>query len=153
MFPSSQLYDDRVIDGSSVQHLSVHLQSSPHGQACVHLLFHLQEHLLYRVRAVTTSVVGVSGKREDGVEIDSRWTGPTDEDTEVPGVLLGLLTWRKSAASNPNGDCVELAPLPAGGVAVRNSRAPSGTALIYTRAEIEAFLHGAKAGEFDDLVM
>ena len=56
------------------------------------------------------------------------------------------------AASNPNGDCVELAPLPEGGVAVRNSRAPLGTVLIYTRAEIDAFLQGAKAGEFDDLV-
>ena len=87
------------------------------------------------------------------MEIDSRWTGATDEDTEAPAALLGLLTWRKSAASNPNGDCVELAPLPAGGVAVRNSRAPAGTALIYTRAEIEAFLLGAKAGEFDDLVL
>ena len=87
------------------------------------------------------------------MESDSRWMDPTDETTEAPAALLGLLSWRKSAASNPNGDCVELAPLPAGGVAVRNSRAPRGTALIYTRAEIEAFLRGAKAGEFDDLVM
>ncbi|MBL8925463.1 MAG: DUF397 domain-containing protein [Pseudonocardia sp.] len=71
----------------------------------------------------------------------------------MPAGLLGLLAWRKSAASNPNGDCVELAPLPAGGVAVRNSRAPLGTALIYTRAEIDAFLQGAKAGEFDDLAL
>lgn len=87
------------------------------------------------------------------MEIASRRTGPTDEATEAPAALLGLVTWRKSTASNPNGDCVELAPLPAGGVAVRNSRAPSGTALIYTRAEIVAFLAGAKAGEFDELVM
>jgi uncharacterized protein DUF397 len=86
------------------------------------------------------------------VEIDNRRTGLIDEATEAPAGLLGLLAWRKSAASNPNGDCVELAPLPAGGVAVRNSRAPLGTVLIYTRAEIEAFLQGAKAGEFDDLV-
>ena len=86
------------------------------------------------------------------MEIDSGWQGPTDADTEAAAPLLGLLSWRKSAASNPNGDCVELAPLPAGGVAMRNSRAPGGTALIYTRAEIAAFLRGAKAGEFDDLV-
>lgn len=64
---------------------------------------------------------------------------------------LGPVRWRKSVASNPNGDCVELALLPAGGVAVRNSRAPDGPALIYTRAEIGAFLRGAKDGEFDDL--
>jgi hypothetical protein len=92
------------------------------------------------------------GRQEDGVEIDGRRTAFTDRTTEAPAALLGLLAWRKSAVSNPNGDCVELAPLPAGGVAVRNSRAPQGTALIYTRAEIEAFLLGAKAGEFDDLV-
>ena len=64
---------------------------------------------------------------------------------------LGPVSWRKSVASNPNGDCVELALLPAGGVAVRNSRAPDGPALIYTSAEIAAFVRGAKAGEFDDL--
>jgi hypothetical protein len=36
-------------------------------------------------------------------------------------------------------------------VTVRNSRHPSGPALVYTRAEIAAFLPRAKAGEFDDL--
>ena len=127
------------------------LQLVLYAQPFVRLLFHLQEHLLYRARTVADCAARVTMKREDGVEIDSRWMGTTDTTTEVPAALLGLLSWRKSAASNPNGDCVELAPLPAGGVAVRNSRAPRGTALIYTRAEIEAFLRGAKAGEFDDL--
>jgi hypothetical protein len=32
-----------------------------------------------------------------------------------------------------------------------NSRHPSGPALVYTRAEISAFLAGVKDGEFDDL--
>jgi hypothetical protein len=71
--------------------------------------------------------------------------------TEAPVDDLGPVSWRKSAASNPNGDCVELAPLPWGGVAVRNSRGPRGSALIYTRAEIAAFVRGVKDGEFDDL--
>jgi uncharacterized protein DUF397 len=61
------------------------------------------------------------------------------------------VTWRKSTASNPTGACVEVAPLPHGDVAVRNSRHPSGPALVYTRAEIAAFLAGVKNGEFDDL--
>jgi hypothetical protein len=34
---------------------------------------------------------------------------------------------------------------------VRNSRDPQGPALVYTRAEIAAFILGAKDGEFDDL--
>jgi hypothetical protein len=68
----------------------------------------------------------------------------------VPADQLKI-AWRKSEASNPSGACVEVAMLPDGEIAVRNSRHPSGPALIYTRAEISAFLAGAKAGEFDDL--
>jgi hypothetical protein len=60
--------------------------------------------------------------------------------------------WRKSRASNPSGNCVELAGLADGAVAVRNSRFPDGPALVYTSTEIAAFLAGVKNGEFDDLV-
>ena len=64
---------------------------------------------------------------------------------------LGPVEWRKSLFSNPSGNCVEVAALPDGSVAVRNSRQPDGPALVYTRAEIAAFLTGVRNGEFDDL--
>ena len=49
------------------------------------------------------------------------------------------------------GECVEVAGLPDGGVALRNSRDPEGPALVFTRAELRAFLDGAKGAEFDSL--
>jgi hypothetical protein len=64
---------------------------------------------------------------------------------------LGEVAWQKSWHSNPNGECVELAALPTGEVAMRNSRFPAGPILLYTQAEITAFLAGAKDGEFDHL--
>jgi len=62
------------------------------------------------------------------------------------------VTWQKSGRSNPSGNCVECAVLPNGDVAVRNSRDPEGPALIYTPAEIEAFLGGVRDGDFDHLL-
>jgi hypothetical protein len=47
---------------------------------------------------------------------------------------------------------VEVAELPGGAIAIRNSRHPGGPALIYTPAEIIAFVRGVKDGQFDDLI-
>ncbi|WP_425455401.1 DUF397 domain-containing protein [Amycolatopsis palatopharyngis] len=66
--------------------------------------------------------------------------------------LLSSANWRKSRHSGAVGNCVEVAPLAGGEIAMRNSRFPGGPALIYTREEIAAFLAGAKDGEFDDVL-
>ncbi|WP_369251855.1 DUF397 domain-containing protein [Streptomyces sp. R41] len=60
--------------------------------------------------------------------------------------------WIKSRHSNAEGNCVEVAALGEEGIAMRNSRDPDGPALIYTPAEVAAFLAGAKDGEFDHLL-
>lgn len=77
---------------------------------------------------------------------------PMHIDHALQDPRLRDVTWRKSRRSNPSGNCVELARLADGGVAVRNSRYPAGPALLYTPAEITAFIQGAKDGDFDDLL-
>jgi hypothetical protein len=76
----------------------------------------------------------------------------TNSYNGIAATALDDATWQKSQHSNPNGACVEVALLSGGEIAVRNSRFPSGPALVYTRAEIAAFLAGAKAGEFDHVL-
>lgn len=60
--------------------------------------------------------------------------------------------WIKSSHSNAEGNCVEVAVLAGGRIAMRNSRDPEGPALVYTPAEVAAFVAGAKDGEFDHLL-
>ena len=62
-------------------------------------------------------------------------------------VDLSTAKWRKSTRSGANG-CVEVAFLP-GQVAVRDSKQRRGPVLVFTDHEWEAFLSGARAGEFD----
>lgn len=57
--------------------------------------------------------------------------------------------WIKASDSGVSA-CVEAVTAP-GGVALRDSKDPTGPRLHFTRSEFQAFLAGAKAGEFDHL--
>jgi hypothetical protein len=61
---------------------------------------------------------------------------------------LSGLRWFKSSFSG-GGGCVEVAHLPEGGVALRDTKDRTKAAHVYTRDEWQAFLIGAKNGEFD----
>ena len=63
-----------------------------------------------------------------------------------------VIHWRTSTFSGNNGTCVEVAALPKGHIAVRNSTRPDGAVTLFTRAEMNHWINGIKAGEFDDLI-
>ena len=59
-------------------------------------------------------------------------------------------SWRTSSFSDGM-NCVQVAQL-GDSIALRDSKDPDGPVLHFTRGEMIAFLRGAKAGEFDDVV-
>ena len=60
------------------------------------------------------------------------------------------LYWFKSSFSGGSGEgCVEVAVLPEGGVAVRDTKDRSLAPHHYPAADWTAFLSGVRAGEFD----
>jgi hypothetical protein len=64
---------------------------------------------------------------------------------------LSAARWRISSHSSGSGSCVELAALPAGHVAVRDSTDRSRPALVFDAAEWRAFVAGMADGQFADL--
>jgi hypothetical protein len=68
----------------------------------------------------------------------------------MPSIADSSLSWRKATASGHNG-CLEVAALPDGGVAVRDSKDVSGPVLSFTRHEWTSFRDGMAKGEFDHL--
>jgi len=72
----------------------------------------------------------------------------------MPAGDLTDVQWRRAGGEGAaaGADGVEMARLPDGQIAVRNSADPDGPALIYTRAEIEALIGGAQDGDFDALL-
>lgn len=68
---------------------------------------------------------------------------------DVPAGLVTRVNWRKSSYSGKEGNCVEIALLPGGGVAVRDSTDPRGPALFHPATRLAALVAAAKAGHFD----
>jgi hypothetical protein len=65
-----------------------------------------------------------------------------------PSDLTGAV-WRRSSRSPDSGQSIEIADNLPGIIAMRDSRDPDGPALVFTLREWEAFVGGAKDGEFD----
>ncbi|WP_174186877.1 DUF397 domain-containing protein [Nocardia barduliensis] len=64
--------------------------------------------------------------------------------TDLPGAR-----WFKSSHSGGHGDCVEVAFLGSGKIGVRDSKDPTGSALVFTPSEWDAFTAGVTDGKFD----
>ncbi|TLF81130.1 DUF397 domain-containing protein [Nocardia cyriacigeorgica] len=60
-------------------------------------------------------------------------------------VDLSGARWFKSVRSGTGGECVEVAHLPTAHVAVRDSKNPTGPALIFTPTAWDAFLTRTRA--------
>jgi len=63
----------------------------------------------------------------------------------------GPSAWRKSSKC-ANSECIEIARVERGMILLRDSKSPQTPPFRYTTEEFRAFIDGAKAGEFDDLL-
>lgn len=64
---------------------------------------------------------------------------------------VDTLEWVKSSYSGNNGNCVEIAKLPEGGRAVRDSKDPNGPKLAFPADGWSSFVSAVKGGEFPTL--
>jgi hypothetical protein len=69
--------------------------------------------------------------------------------SNMPTAPSATTRWRKSSSSGVS-ECVEVAVLEDGRIGVRNGSDPGSGVVAFTRAEIDAFVEGVQAGEFDD---
>ncbi|GHA99324.1 DUF397 domain-containing protein [Streptomyces termitum] len=74
--------------------------------------------------------------------------GSAQEKDELYALDISGVEWLGAPGTSPDEERVEIAHLPGGGIAMRSSL-DHGTVLRYTAAEWEAFVLGARDGEFD----
>lgn len=60
---------------------------------------------------------------------------------------MSALEWRKSPLSGDGDNCVEIADLPEGGRALRDSKDREGPMLTFTEGEWDAFVTGLRGGQ------
>jgi hypothetical protein len=69
--------------------------------------------------------------------------------------ILARASWRKSSYSGGGGigggECVEVAPLPDGRVAIRDSKDPCGGVLCFASTELVTLIQYCKSADLDDL--
>lgn len=70
-----------------------------------------------------------------------------DPKAELYAEDLSVAKWRKASASAGENDCVEVAELPHGARAVRDSKNPEREPLRFTASEWAAFRAGVILGE------
>lgn len=72
----------------------------------------------------------------------------------IDGDAFDRVEWRRSSFSGGGGqgggNCVEVAALADGTIAVRDSKNPGAGVTFFARAEISAWIDGCKAGAFGD---
>ncbi len=70
----------------------------------------------------------------------------------VTSADVSQASWRKSTFSHLNGNCVEIGRLLPDRIGIRDTKDNgTGPVLIFTGAEWDAFIAGAKEGQFDNL--
>ncbi|MFE7116106.1 DUF397 domain-containing protein [Streptomyces sp. NPDC057654] len=70
-----------------------------------------------------------------------------DREPEPYAYDLSSAAWRKSSASGPENNCVEITDLPGGAVAIRDSKDTSREPLRFNAPEWTAFRQGVISGE------
>ncbi|MDF5756109.1 DUF397 domain-containing protein [Spongiactinospora sp. TRM90649] len=72
-----------------------------------------------------------------------------DNATEGPDAELSTAAWRRSSRSNAGGNCVEIARLSGGRVALRDSKDARGPALVVDGEAFAGLLATIKADRLD----